>query len=72
MMSNFEQCIEQLNVALKALHLRWEETKAVWNDPVSRDFEGTYLALLDGDTRVTLQEMQKLAQVVAEARRRIR
>lgn len=71
-MSNFEQSIDQLNMALRTLHLRWEETTAVWNDPVSRDFEGSYLALFDRDTQVTLLEMQKLAQVVAEAQRRIR
>jgi uncharacterized protein YukE len=62
---------EQLGTAWKGLRARWEQTTPLWNDPVSQGFERNYLTLFESQTQTTLQEMQRLAQVIAEAQRRI-
>ncbi len=71
-MAGLDTPIDQLSAAWKALHNRWEDTKPLWNDPVSQSFEKNYLALFEGHTQITLKEMQRLAQVIAEAQRRVR
>lgn len=64
--------MDQLSTAIKALQSKWQSTTPLWNDPVSQSFEKNYLALFDTQTQATLKEMQKLAQVIAEAQRRVR
>ncbi len=71
-MAGLDMPIDQLSIAWKVLHKKWEDTRALWNDPVSQSFEKNYLTLFEGHTQVTLKEMQKLAQVITEAQRRIR
>ncbi len=64
--------ITQLDSTLKRLHQRWEQTQSVWNDPVSRAFEQDYLIPLEQQVLVTQREMERLAQVIAQARRRVK
>jgi hypothetical protein len=71
-MSNLNTIISQLDSNWKALALRWEETKKVWNDPVYRDFEKEYWDVLERQVRVTQNEMERLAQVIAGARRQVK
>ncbi len=71
-MADLDASMEQLNTAGRVLHQSWEDKKPLWNDPVSRSFEKDYLALFEVQTQLTLKEMQRLAQVIAEARRRVR
>ena len=71
-MANMETYVEQLSLAWKVLLQQYEGTKPVWNDPVSQHFENDYLTPIGDQTQATLKEMQRLAQTIAEARRRIR
>jgi len=71
-MADLDVSINQLGTAWKVLHQNWEDRKSLWNDPVSQSFEKNYLALFESQTQFTLKEMGRLAQVIAEARRRIR
>ncbi len=70
-MADLHAPIDQLDTAGKLLRQRWEQTKPLWNDPVSQSFEQQYWATIEAQTRATLTEMQKVAQVIAEAWRRI-
>lgn len=71
-MADLDASMEQLTTASRVLHQSWENRKPLWNDPVSQSFEKNYLTLFEGQTQLTLKEMQRLAYVIAEARRRVR
>jgi hypothetical protein len=70
-MTNLNTTIAQLDSAWKTLRQRWEATKAVWNDPVRWDFEKEYWMPLEGQVLATQREMERLAQVIAQARRNV-
>lgn len=61
----------ELNAAWQALRRRWEETKMVWNDPVRRAFEQEYWTPLEEGTSAAQREMENLAKVIAQAKRRV-
>lgn len=71
-MSNLNQAIHHLESNWKALNLRWEETKKVWADLVRRDFEKEYWDVLALQVPATQREMERLAQVIAGARRSVK
>ena len=71
-MSSLSTTTAQLDAAWKRLHQRWEDTKAIWNDPVQRHFEKEYWTPLEGQTQATLKEMGQLAQVIAQARQKVK
>lgn len=63
--------IDHLATAWKVLYKKWEDTGPLWNDPVGQSFEKNYLVVFESQTQLTLKEMHKLAQVIAEAQRRV-
>lgn len=71
-MANLNTAIAQLEAGWKALVLRWEETKKVWNDLVRRDFEKEYWDVLAPQPPAVQHEMERLAQVIAGARRSVK
>jgi hypothetical protein len=71
-MSNLNTAISQLETEWKALALRWEETKKVWTDLVRRDFEKEYWETLAPQPPAVQREMERLAQVIAGARRNVK
>jgi hypothetical protein len=58
----------KLNLALKDLRVRWEETKTRWNDPVSETFEETYWRPLEMQVQTTLRAIDRLGQELGRAR----
>ena len=46
--------------ALKELSLRWQETKAHWNDVKSKQFEKEYLEDLPDHVQRTMSVMQEI------------
>jgi hypothetical protein len=58
----------KLNLALDALRLRWDETRAHWNDPVSQRFEEDYWLSLERQVQDTLRETDQLAHALVKAR----
>ena len=72
MTSKLNAAILHLDTALKTLRQRWEATSAVWNDPVSRSFEKDYWAPLEEQVQATGREIDRLAQVIAQARRSVK
>jgi hypothetical protein len=58
----------KLNRALKDLRLRWDETKAQWNDPVSQAFEDNQTAPLEMQILATLRAIDRLARIIDQVR----
>jgi hypothetical protein len=58
----------KLQKAWKKLQARWEATKEQWHDPVSQQFEETYLAVLEPQLLSTLQRMRTLAAATSSAK----
>jgi len=71
-MANLNAAIFQLDSAMKTLRQQWEATSAVWNDPVSRNFQQNHWAPLEAQVQATGREMERLAQVIAQARRSVK
>jgi predicted membrane chloride channel (bestrophin family) len=71
-MSNLNITISRLESEWKALALRWEETRKVWTDLVRRDFEREYWESLMPHPPAVQREMERLAQVIAGARRSVK
>jgi len=70
-MGNLSTTGAELQEAWQRLCLRWQETISLWNDPVRWQFEREYWQPLEGQMPATLKEMERLAQVVAQARRSV-
>ena len=71
-MSNLNITISRLESEWKALALRWEETRKVWTDLVRHDFEKEYWETLAPQPPAVQREMERLAQVIAGARRNVK
>ncbi len=71
-MSSLGQSIEALNVAWQVMQQRWKYTRSVWNDSVARDFEREFYAPLASQITPTQRKLDQLAEVVAQAQRRVR
>jgi hypothetical protein len=50
----------RLSKAMKELLMHWEETKQVWDDPVSRGFEQRHLVPLQMDLKTAMGQMALL------------
>jgi len=53
--------------AMKTIRLRWDETKEVWTDQRSEEFEATYMEPLEPQVRLTMDKLRRLAQVFTQA-----
>jgi hypothetical protein len=61
--------VGKINQGLKDLFLRWDDTKAVWKDPVSRSFEENHMVTLEKQLITTLKAMDRLAQELYRCKR---
>jgi hypothetical protein len=59
----------QLGKAMKELLGHWEETKAAWDDPVSRDFEQRHVVPMQMDLKIATAAMGQMAQLLDRIRR---
>jgi hypothetical protein len=59
----------KLGGSLKDLMLRWEKTKMLWDDPMSRELEQNVLEMLDPKVRAAITAMDKMGDLLAKARR---
>ena len=55
--------------SLKDLMVRWEKTKANWDDPMSADLERTVLEPLEPKVRAAVTAMEKMGEMLARAKR---
>ena len=59
----------KLNLALKELRARWEETRAYWNDPVSQAFDENHYTPLEMQVLATLRGIDRLARELDQAKK---
>ena len=71
-MAGLNSSISTLITASKMVRKRWDDTKNVWNDPVSRSFEKQYWTPIEDHVQSTIKEMQNLAHVIEEAQCHVR
>ena len=71
-MTNLNDTRAELQEAWQRLNLRWQETTALWNDPVRRHFEREFWQPLEGQWQPTVTDMERLAQVIAQAQRSVK
>ena len=71
-MPNLSQSADPLSNSWQILHQRWEQTRAVWNDPVAWSFEKEHWSPLEQQVRATQQDLERLKQVVAQAQRNVK
>lgn len=57
----------KLNHGMKNLLLSWEQTKARWNDPVSRAFENDFIEPLQDQVRIAMRALDQLGLKVDQA-----
>ena len=67
-MANLSMTSSQIESGCKTLQQRWSDTQSAWTDPVSRAFEQEYLLPLESQVQATQREMERLAQVIAQAK----
>jgi hypothetical protein len=53
-----------LSKAAKELAARWMETREVWSDAQSKEFEKNFLALIEQDVRSALGAMDRMSTVL--------
>ncbi len=63
---------QQLGNSWQALQRQWQASRAQWNDPVSHRFEREFWQDIERIVPATMNEMQKLAEMIAQARRSIK
>ncbi|MBN2006249.1 MAG: hypothetical protein JXA21_23040 [Anaerolineae bacterium] len=63
---------DRLKAGWQVLQTRWQASRAQWDDPVARRFEKEFWQEYEQVLPATLQEMQNLAEVIAQARRNVR
>lgn len=64
--------IAGFNAAWKKVRQRWEHTKSIWNDPVSRQFEQNMMVSLGEQMQQTQHELERLIQTIEQAQRNMR
>ena len=63
---------DHLDNGWQRLQQQWRASRDQWSDPVSRSFEREFWQEYDRVAPATLHEMQKLSEVIAQARRAVR
>ena len=70
--ANMYEISEQLYHAWDRLSQRWSTTAGFWHDVVRHRFQKEQLAPLEQHIRATQREMERLAQVIEQARRHVK
>lgn len=59
----------KLMQGLKELTVRWKNTRANWDDPMSDDIEKTVIEPLEPRVRATVSAIEKMIEVLSRAKR---
>jgi len=62
----------EIETPWKKLQQKWIQTKADWDDPVSIEFEQSFLVPLAEQIRHTQRELGKLIEFIIQAKRMIK
>jgi hypothetical protein len=58
-----------LSKGTKELFARWMEVREIWSDAQAREFEKTYLAMIEQEVRGALSAMDQINQTLFMVRR---
>jgi hypothetical protein len=61
----------KLEQAMRVLMLRWEQTKELWHDSASKNFEDRYLADLEPQVKVIVEAAARLTEVLDRAQQEV-
>lgn len=70
-MRHSASALSTMNSAQKDFELRWLRTRSVWDDAVQRAFEREHLEPIMNQIEATQTELERLLQIVAQARRNV-
>jgi hypothetical protein len=70
-MSSLLNAHDQLHNNWQSLRHQWQVSYAVWDDPVSLRFEREFWQSFERVVPETMEEIQRLAEVIAQARRSV-
>lgn len=71
-MSNLGNKLGQFDSTWRTLNLCWKDATQLWNDPVQHKFEQEFWIPMEGQVQATQRELERLAQIVAQAQRRVK
>lgn len=71
-MGSLNTARDELLEAWQRLSRTREHVRGVWNDPVYRQFEREFWQPLETQMPPTFKELERLAQVIAQARQNVR
>jgi hypothetical protein len=71
-MTTLHSSVSQLATARQLVSQQWEQTKAVWNDLVRHHFERDYWQPLNQQLKLTQRALDKLDDVLDQAKRSVR
>lgn len=55
----------------RALRQHWQDTRELWNDAEARNFGTNHITPLERHATETVRELEQLAAVIEQARRRV-
>jgi hypothetical protein len=65
---NLSSSSMELHGALKELRILWQETQAVWNDPVRREFEQQFWEPFQEQILSALRAVERLSPILDRVR----
>lgn len=71
-MNSLSQARSHLQGEWRRLQQQWQATCELWDDPVQRQFEREFWQEYERVLLPTLNEMDRLAEVIAQARREVK
>ena len=71
-MSTLNDARERIHSGWQALQGQWYTTCELWDDPVRRRFEREFWQAFERIVPATIEQMGRLAEVIAQAQREIR
>lgn len=71
-MSGLRTAQERLRNGWRSLQHQWQASGGLWHDPVHRRFEREFWQDFEQVVPSTMNEMQKLEDIIAQARRNVR
>ena len=71
-MAGVQQAQQRLQAHWHALRQQWQATCALWQDPVAHHFERRFWQEWEQTVPATLAAMERLAQILEQARREVR
>jgi hypothetical protein len=71
-MVGLKPTVAQFDSNWRILRQHWEDIKPIWNDPVRWNFDKEYWTPLETQALAVQNEMERLAQVIAQAQRSVK